>query len=57
MASERQVKTVLSEEDYPLFRNALSKYKITESELLREIVHAWIFSNKLNLENDKNDKK
>lgn len=56
MSSKRQIKTVLLEEDYYLFRNAITRYKATESELLREIIHSWIFSNKLNLKNKRDEK-
>jgi len=49
MPSKTQVKTVLFGDDYPLFIKAVEKYGTTEPELLREIIHAWLFSNKLSL--------
>jgi len=40
----------LSEEDAELFEKAVKKYGIDKSKLLNEIVHAWLFANKLKLE-------
>ncbi len=45
MPSDRQVKAVLPKEDFRLFHEAMEKYDLEQPELLREIVHSWIFSN------------
>lgn len=51
MTSKNRIVGYLEEEDHKLFKVAEEKYKIKESELFREIVHAWLFSNKLQLKN------
>lgn len=43
----------LSDEDSELFEIAKEKYKMGNSELLNEIIHSWLFSNKLQLQNQK----
>ena len=46
------------DEDHELFLKAVEKYGVGKSELLREIVHSWLFDNKLNLlDEEKKDKK
>ena len=40
----------LTEDDSNLFEIAVKKYGVGESKLLKEIVHAWLFANKLKLE-------
>jgi hypothetical protein len=40
----------LKEEDARLFEKAVKKYGMKRSALLKEIVHAWLFANKLSLE-------
>jgi len=40
----------LSDEDAILFKKAYIKYKMDKSALLNEIIHAWLFANKLKLE-------
>lgn len=50
MASEKRIAGYLSDDDYRLFHIALKKYDTKESKLIQEIVHAWLFSNKLQLE-------
>lgn len=40
----------LNEDDAKLFEKAVDKYGLKESTLLNEIVHAWLFANKLKLE-------
>lgn len=37
----------LSDEDAELFESARKKYDMKESSLLKEIIHAWLFANKL----------
>jgi len=39
----------LSDEDADLFNKAYIKYNMDKSALLKEIIHAWLFSNKLKL--------
>ena len=57
MPSDRQIKFTLEQEDFNLFNKALEKYAMKESKLLQEIVHAWLFSNKLKLIENGNKKK
>lgn len=40
----------LKEEDSKLFERAVKKYSMKKSALLNEIVHAWLFANKLKLD-------
>lgn len=40
----------LNDEDAKLFRKAYKKYKLDRSTLLNEIIHAWLFANKLKLQ-------
>jgi len=53
MPSEKKVFGILSEEDYDLFSVALKKYNLGQSKLVREIVHSWLFANKLQLNQKK----
>jgi len=50
MPSKYGVTCYLSEEDHKLFVLATKKYKQGISKLAKEIIHAWLFSNKLQLE-------
>jgi len=50
MSSEKHVAGYLRDEDWKLWKIAVRKYKIGQSKLLKEIVHSWLFSNKLSLE-------
>lgn len=50
MPSNNGVTVYLDNEDKELFKKAVKKYKIGDSKLLKEIIHAWIFANKLKLE-------
>ncbi len=43
----------LNDEDYELFEKAVKRYKMKESALLKEIIHSWLFQNKLQLQNKK----
>ncbi len=43
----------LNDEDSELFEIAVKKYDMKESALLKEIIHSWLFSNKLLLQNKK----
>lgn len=47
MVSENRIVAYLNAKDKELFDEAVDLYEIGESELLREIVHSWLFSNKL----------
>ena len=49
-SQDRKVTVYLSPEDYPLFVKAQRAYKKTDSKLAGEIIHFWLFSNKLQLE-------
>jgi hypothetical protein len=49
MTSTKRITTYLTNEDFELFKIALKKYDLKDSGLLREIVHTWLFNNKLNL--------
>jgi len=40
---------IMKRTENELFRIALKKYDAKQSELINEIVHAWLFSNKLQL--------
>jgi hypothetical protein len=53
MPSKNGVMVYLKKEDKILFEKAVRKYKMNQSELLKEIIHAWLFSNKLKLEEKK----
>ena len=44
------VQVCLTEDDAKLFEKAVKKYGIGDSKLLKEIIHAWLFANKLKLE-------
>ncbi len=55
MTSEKRIVGYLSDKDYDLFQIALEKYDIKQSKLIQEVVHAWLFTNKLQL-NQKNKK-
>ncbi|MBS3077843.1 hypothetical protein J4233_06295 [Candidatus Pacearchaeota archaeon] len=57
MPSDRQIKFTLKQEDFDLFNKALEKYVMNKSKLLQEIVHAWLFSNKLKLIENGNKKR
>ena len=50
MPSERRITIYLEKEDFKLFKIALKKYKKDDSKLGREIMHMWLFNNKLQLE-------
>ena len=47
MASKKGITVYPTDEDFELFKIACKKYKMGDSELLKEILHAWFFSNKL----------
>ena len=50
MPSNNGVTAYLEEEDKGLFEKAVKKYGIGDSKLLKEIIHAWLFANKLKLD-------
>jgi hypothetical protein len=47
LSSKRRVTTFLNEEDFDLFCKAVKAYHCKDSKLAREIIHAWLFANKL----------
>ena len=54
MPSEQGVTAYLDEEDKKLFEKAVKKYGIGQSKLLKEIIHSWLFANKLQIQNKNN---
>jgi hypothetical protein len=54
MPSEQGVTAYLDEGDKELFEIAVKKYKLGQSKLLKEIIHSWLFANKLQLKNKGN---
>ena len=54
MPSDKGVTAYLEEQDKELFEIAVRKYKMEKSKLLKEIIHSWLFANKLQLQ-DKNN--
>ncbi len=50
MPSDNGVTVYLDPEDKELFKKAVKKYGLGDSKLLKEIIHAWLFANKLKLE-------
>lgn len=53
MPSDKRIVAYLEDDDWKLWENAIKKYKMDKSKLLKEIVHAWLFANKLQLESKK----
>jgi len=53
MPSNKRIVGYLSDEDYELFKKAKKEYDKDESELIREVIHQWLFSIKLNLQHKK----
>ena len=49
MPSNNGVTAYLEKDDKALFEEAVKKYMIGTSELAREIIHSWLFSNKLQI--------
>ena len=49
MPSKNRIVAYLKNEDFELWQRALKKYGSKESELLKEVVHGWLFSIKLQL--------
>ena len=49
MPSDNRVTTFLSDEDKELFDRAMKLYGLGQSELAKEVLHSWLFTNKLNL--------
>ncbi len=49
MPSKRGVAAYLNEEDFDLFEKAVKLYGLDKSELIKEIIHSWLFNNKLHL--------
>lgn len=49
MPSKNPVTTYLGNEDMKLLETAEKLYRMGESELVREVLHNWLFNNKLQL--------
>ena len=49
MPSENGVTAYLEGEDKELFEKAVKRYSIGKSKLLKEIIHSWLFINKLQI--------
>ena len=49
MPSKNGVTAYLEKEDKELFDNAVNLYGGGHSKLAKEIIHSWLFSNKLQL--------
>lgn len=47
MASKNGVTAYLKDKDKELFEIAVKKYDMEKSDLLKEIIHSWLFNNKL----------
>lgn len=52
MPSNKRIVAYLEDDDFSLWENAVKKYGMDKSKLLKEIVHAWLFSNKLQLKSE-----
>jgi hypothetical protein len=46
---KRKITTYLSPEDFELFKSAIEKYDTKQADLSRDIIHTWLFNNKLQL--------
>jgi len=53
MPSYKRIVAYLEDEDWTLWKIAVKKYNMDKSKLLKEIVHAWLFANKLQIQNKK----
>ncbi|HJX50034.1 MAG TPA: hypothetical protein VJ438_01090 [Candidatus Nanoarchaeia archaeon] len=49
MSSTKRIVAYLEDEDWKLWEQAVKKYDMDKSKLIKEIIHAWLFSNKLQL--------
>lgn len=49
MSSKNGITAYLNNEDKELFDRAVKLYFIGQSELAKEIIHSWLFNNKLQL--------
>ncbi len=50
MPSKNGISVYLTKEDKILFEKAVKAHNIKKSKLLKEIIHAWLFSNKIQIE-------
>lgn len=50
MPSKSGITAYLEKEDLKLFEKAVEKYGIGQSALIKEIIHAFLFQNKLQIE-------
>lgn len=50
MPTQKRVSGVLTDEDFELFKIAIKRYGLGESKLTREIIHSWLFANRLQLQ-------
>jgi hypothetical protein len=49
VTSDKRIVAYLENDDWELWERAVKEYGMDKSKLLREIVHAWLFANKLQL--------
>ncbi len=49
MPSNKRIVAYLEDDDWELWGEAIKKYNMNRSKLLKEIVHSWLFANKLSL--------
>ena len=54
MPSKRRIVAYLESDDWDLWQKALEQYAMDQSKLLKEIIHAWLFNNKLQLKDNNN---
>lgn len=54
MVSHKRIVAYLDDDDWELFQLAVAKYDIEQSKLIKEIIHSWLFANKLQLGGKKN---
>jgi len=47
---DRKVTTYLSPEDFRLFEVATKRYAMKPAKLVRDVLHSWLFDNKLKLQ-------
>ena len=50
MTSKCRITVNIKKEDVDLFQEALKKYDIGKSELIGELIHTWLFNNKLHFD-------
>lgn len=53
MPSEKRIVAYLDDKDWELYKKAIKRYAMQESKFLKEIIHSWLFQNKLQLQDKK----